>query len=184
MPDLRDPYSAIGAIEAINSNKAESTHLALKNLSKVNEYVFSKILIAIDGSEESLHAADYAIEIARRYNAEVIALNVILSGATLHGPSVSPHIIELKQEAQNYLDKAKEKAERRMSNDNDNKIRLRTELIGAPSTVGGVVAFAEKNNVDLIIIGTRGRSGFTKLLLGSVASGVVTYAHCPVMVVK
>ena len=40
------------------------------------------------------------------------------------------------------------------------------------------------HNVDLIVIGTRGRSGFKKLLLGSVASGVVTYAHCPVMVVK
>jgi nucleotide-binding universal stress UspA family protein len=46
------------------------------------------------------------------------------------------------------------------------------------------VAFAEKDNVDLIIIGTRGRSGFRKLLLGGVASGVVTYSHCPVMVVK
>jgi nucleotide-binding universal stress UspA family protein len=44
--------------------------------------------------------------------------------------------------------------------------------------------FAEKENIDLIVIGTRGRSGFKKLLLGSVASGVVTYAHCSVMVVK
>jgi nucleotide-binding universal stress UspA family protein len=46
------------------------------------------------------------------------------------------------------------------------------------------VDYAEKNKVDLIVVGTRGRSGFTKLLLGSVASGVVTYASCPVMVVK
>jgi nucleotide-binding universal stress UspA family protein len=61
---------------------------------------------------------------------------------------------------------------------------LRTEIIGSLSTVGGIVAFAEKDNVDLIVIGTRGRSGFTKLLLGSVALGVVTYAHCPVKVVK
>jgi nucleotide-binding universal stress UspA family protein len=38
--------------------------------------------------------------------------------------------------------------------------------------------------MDLIILGTRGQSGFKKLLLGSVASGVVKYAHCPVMVVK
>ncbi len=38
--------------------------------------------------------------------------------------------------------------------------------------------------IDLIVIGTRGRSGFKKLLLGSIASSVVTYAHCPVMVVK
>src|SRR5215831_9923722 len=42
----------------------------------------------------------------------------------------------------------------------------------------------EENNIDLIVIGTRGRSGFKKLLLGSVASHVVTYAHCPVLVVK
>jgi nucleotide-binding universal stress UspA family protein len=47
-----------------------------------------------------------------------------------------------------------------------------------------IVDYAEKNKVDLIVVGTRGRSGFTKLLLGSVASGVVTYASCPVMVVK
>jgi nucleotide-binding universal stress UspA family protein len=42
----------------------------------------------------------------------------------------------------------------------------------------------EDKDVDLIVVGTRGKSGFKKLLLGSVASGVVTYAHCPVMVVK
>jgi len=38
--------------------------------------------------------------------------------------------------------------------------------------------------VDIIVAGTRGKSGFRKLLLGSVASGIVTYAHCPVLVVK
>jgi nucleotide-binding universal stress UspA family protein len=64
------------------------------------------------------------------------------------------------------------------------KIRVRTESIASASSVGGIVGFAEKENIDLIVIGTRGRSGFKKLLLGSVASGVVNYAHCPVMVVK
>jgi nucleotide-binding universal stress UspA family protein len=43
---------------------------------------------------------------------------------------------------------------------------------------------AEQKKVDLIVIGSRGLSGFKKLLLGSVASGVVTYSHCPVLVVK
>jgi nucleotide-binding universal stress UspA family protein len=47
-----------------------------------------------------------------------------------------------------------------------------------------VVDYAESNNIGLIVVGTRGRSGFKKLLLGSVASYIVTYAHCPVMVVK
>jgi nucleotide-binding universal stress UspA family protein len=150
-------------------------------LSKVNKQKFSKILVGIDGSEESFHAADYAIELGRQYNGEVIALNVILSDATLFGPTVPPHIMELKQEAQNYLDKVKEKIEKNTSN---SKLLFRTEVIGSPSAVSGIVAFAEKDNVDLIIIGTRGRSGFRKLLLGSIASGVVTYSHCPVLVVK
>jgi nucleotide-binding universal stress UspA family protein len=46
------------------------------------------------------------------------------------------------------------------------------------------VIYSEKNNVDLIVVGTRGRTGFKKILLGSVAGGVVTYAHCPVLVIK
>jgi nucleotide-binding universal stress UspA family protein len=52
------------------------------------------------------------------------------------------------------------------------------------SVEGTIVEYAERQGVDLIVIGTTGRSGFKKLLLGSVASGVVNYATCPVMVVK
>jgi nucleotide-binding universal stress UspA family protein len=44
--------------------------------------------------------------------------------------------------------------------------------------------YAEEYNINLIVVGTRGRAGFTKLLLGSVATSIVTYAHCPIMIVK
>lgn len=44
--------------------------------------------------------------------------------------------------------------------------------------------YSERQNVELIVIGTRGLPGFKRLLLGNVASGVVTYAHCPVLIVK
>ena len=47
-----------------------------------------------------------------------------------------------------------------------------------------LLEYAEEKRIDLIVVGTRGRSGFKKLLLGSIASSVVTYAHCPVLVVK
>jgi nucleotide-binding universal stress UspA family protein len=49
---------------------------------------------------------------------------------------------------------------------------------------GAIVNYAEDTDTDLIVVGTRGRSGFKRLLLGSVASDVVTYAHCPILVVK
>jgi nucleotide-binding universal stress UspA family protein len=144
---------------------------------------FSKILVAADGSEASMDAAVYAIETARKYNSELVALHVILSDVTLFGSVPPTHVNEIKHEAQKYLDKIREKYYED-SNNNNNKIQLRTELITSTSAVGGIVAFAEKENIDLIVMGTRGRSGLKKLLLGSVASGVVSYAHCAVMVVK
>jgi nucleotide-binding universal stress UspA family protein len=49
---------------------------------------------------------------------------------------------------------------------------------------GTIIEYAESEDVDLIIMGTRGRSGFAKLLLGSIASAVVTYSPCPVMIIK
>lgn len=142
---------------------------------------FTKILVAVDGSEASMDAADYAIEIARKYDSELIALYVILSDITLFGPNLPPHIIEIRQQAQQHLDRIKQKLS---DHAYDDKIHMRTEIISSTTTVGGIVNFAERENVDLIVIGTKGRSGFKKLLLGSVASGVVTYAHCPVIVVK
>jgi nucleotide-binding universal stress UspA family protein len=62
---------------------------------------------------------------------------------------------------------------------------LKTELINSYRPVDYIILeYAEEKNIDLIVVGTTGRSGFKKLLLGSVASSVVTYAHCPVIVVR
>lgn len=156
-------------------------HMNDKDVPTENENKFSKILVAVDGSQASMDAADQAIEMARKYNSELIALHVILSDTTIFGTNPPQHIDEIKQQAQQYLDKIKQKLPNQHDN---NKIQMRTELISSATAVAGIVGFAEKENVDLIVIGTRGRSGFKRLLLGSVASGVVNYAHCPVMIVK
>jgi nucleotide-binding universal stress UspA family protein len=69
--------------------------------------------------------------------------------------------------------------------DIDSQVQLRAEIIdSAQSAYAAIVDYAEKENVDLIVIGTRGKTGFKRILLGSVALGVVTYATCPVLVVK
>jgi nucleotide-binding universal stress UspA family protein len=66
----------------------------------------------------------------------------------------------------------------------NNNIQFKSQIEKSMSVEGIIVDYAEQENIDLIVAGTKGRSGFTKLLLGSVASKVVTYAHCPVLVVK
>ena len=157
-------------------------------MSELRQQKISKILVAVDGSEESMLAADCAIDMAKKNNAELFALNVIHSQKYLYSsayawrpviPSTTNSIIkDQEEEAQRWLAIIREKA-------NDNKIKLRTEFIIDPmSIVGAIVEYAERENIDLLVIGSRGLTGFKKLLIGSVASGVVTYAHCPVMVVK
>jgi nucleotide-binding universal stress UspA family protein len=64
-------------------------------------------------------------------------------------------------------------------------IKVSTKVILTGIAVyGEIIQYADQENIDLIVIGTRGRSGVKKLLLGSTASGVVTYAACPVLVTK
>jgi nucleotide-binding universal stress UspA family protein len=147
---------------------------------------FSKMLVAIDGSDASMDAADYAIFISKQYNAELLyALHVIhpagidLSfGQIKEIPPSSYYVVNTNnKEAQKYLDKVKLKA-------NEKNVQIKTEIIASINVAGGIVDYAEDKDVNLIVVGTRGKSGFKKVLLGSVAGNVVTYAHCPVLVVK
>ncbi len=159
---------------------------------------FSKILIAIDGSEQSLDAVDYAIEIAQKNDAELNALYVVSSPTLYHLSSEMPEdqipeevrkiMQSAKQESQPWFNKIDEKIASSVAvkeNTGVTTIRLKSEVILSPiSVVGTIVEYAESKNNDLIVMGTRGRSGFKRLLLGSTAFGVVTYAHCPVLIVK
>ena len=82
------------------------------------------------------------------------------------------------EDAKSWLDNFNQQAK-------ENNIQLRTELINSTRPVDYIILeYAEEKQIDLIVMGTRGRTGFKKLLLGSTASSVVTYAHYTVMVVK
>ncbi|MGI0005551.1 MAG: universal stress protein [Nitrososphaera sp.] len=149
------------------------------------EQKISRILVPIDGSENAFRAASFAADMAHRYGSELVlayALEINPTLASLGMPSVSVQEIKrLKEAARKEVDPWFARAIKEASSD----LAIRTEVIESPlSLVGTIIDYAEKNAVDLIIIGSRGRTGFKKLLLGSVASGVVTYAPCPVMVIK
>jgi nucleotide-binding universal stress UspA family protein len=143
-----------------------------------HKIIISKLLVAIDGSDPSMDAADYAISISKQYNAELYALHVIRADVDLFGPhETSEYMTRMRNEGEKYLDRVRFKA-------NENNIKIKTEIISFTNIAGAIVDYAEENNIELIVIGTRGLSGFKKLLVGSVATNVVTYAHCPVLVVK
>jgi nucleotide-binding universal stress UspA family protein len=143
-------------------------------MSKVN-----KILLPIDGSEASFKTARYAITLASRINASIVILHVIsIPQFPRYFRSIDEYYKKARREAGNWFDMIKNFPQSK-------SLEIKTRVIaGAISVVESIVEYADSENVDLIIIGTRGRSRFTKLLLGSVASGVVTHAKCPVLVVK
>ena len=151
--------------------------------------LFSNILVPIDGSEPSFHAAQVAINIANKFNSEIIVLYVVVSPskaeyANLTG-LVTPKQIDIiienaKKESKNWFKRIED-----MAKENGSRIKISTRVILTGIAVyGEVIEYAQQTSIDLIVIGTRGKSGFKKLLLGSTASGVVTYAHCPVLVTK
>jgi nucleotide-binding universal stress UspA family protein len=156
-------------------------------LAQQQQQQISKIVIPIDGSKNSMDAADYAVKMAERYDSEVAIVHVIHMDQTLqllgiyglHGPDlIKKKIEEARVEAQKWFAEISRHAEQR-------KVRIKTDVIEFPlSVVATIVEYAVSENADVIVIGTRGRSGMSKMLLGSEASGVVTYAPCPVVVVK
>ena len=143
---------------------------------------FSTILVGIDGSESSIDAADYAIEMAKKDGAQVIALTVNRIPLSSYGLATPQEEVkqsnEEMQEFKEWLDKISQNAKQ-------NSVQLKKEIINSQMSVeAAIVEYAESEGVDLIVVGTRGNSGIKNMLLGSIASGVVKYATCPVMVVK
>ena len=142
----------------------------------------SKVLVGIDGSNHSLRAAEYAMEISIKYMAKLIAVTV----AYLPAKSRVSQLEAIEVGAGlSEMDKAKTWFESFTQSARENKIDLKTELVNSQRPVDYVILeYAEKEGIDLIVIGTRGRTGLSKIVLGSVASGIVSYSHSPVLVVK
>jgi nucleotide-binding universal stress UspA family protein len=89
-------------------------------------------------------------------------------------------IQNVKEESKDWFNKIEDMIKKENPN-----IKLSTKVIVTGVAIyGEIIQYAEKESIDLIVIGTRGKSRVKKLLLGSTASGVVTYANCPVLVTK
>jgi nucleotide-binding universal stress UspA family protein len=155
--------------------------------SKLQLLPLSKILVSIDGSENASRAAKAAISIAKQFESELLILNVV---AEMVPPVFSPIGVNVPTiDYSNYLERAENDAKKLV---NDAVARAKDESVNARGVVlRTVTSVAEtileessKENVNLLIVGTRGLGGFKKLLLGSISSAVVAHAHCAVLVIR
>ena len=145
---------------------------------------FARIMVAFDGSEDSLKATRIACSLAKKYGSKVTVVHVysfptyVYGGAT---PAPLPDVQPLEDAA-----KAKGTAtlNRGLAVAGECGVDADGELIEAQSTVQALVEYAAREHADLIVAGTRGMTGFKKLIVGSVSDGLVNHAECPVLVVR
>jgi nucleotide-binding universal stress UspA family protein len=145
--------------------------------------MFSHILVCSDGSEPALKAAQTAAEIAQKFNARVTLLNVYIPPADIlyaAAPSRKVHY-QLDVKAR---DRAHTEVERRTGKVFESAGVRYACRRGTGQAVEHIVRAAEKENADLIVLGSRGMGIFQRFMLGSVSDGVLHHAPCPVLIVR
>ena len=145
--------------------------------------MFKKILVPLDGSELAEKALDYAVDLARITAAELILVRVPELEQVL-APAATPfdtYHLEMsfersEKEAQRYF------AERLVDYERSGLTIRPLVVLGSPADVIGKTAVAEQ--IDLIVISSHGRTGWRRLVLGSVAEQVLREATVPVLLIK
>ncbi len=143
--------------------------------------MYKKILLPTDGSKFSENAEKHALFLAEKTGAEIIAVSVIENSFSIGLPSEDTiHEINqlLKEETKANLNKVTA-----LKDEMDSNIKI-TSVIREGSPAAVILDVAEEENVDLIVIGSSGKSGFDRFLMGSVATKVVKSASCSVLVVN
>jgi len=152
--------------------------------------MIKRILVPIDGSEPSNRALDYALDLAEELDAEVVILSVVppvtlpvFSEEPGITPIITPRDIDrynskLRATFENVLSEALARARAKKPD-----LRVSTKLLeGRPADK--IVEVAERENFDLIIMGSRGLSGLRELLLGSTTRRVADHCTKPLLIIK
>jgi nucleotide-binding universal stress UspA family protein len=137
------------------------------------------ILVPTDFSEGAKAALDYAVALAAKIDAKVHLLHVVglqVLGAEMGVAVTSSMIDDIIQGSQKELD--------RLMAERTGKCAFGPTLLETGDARAQVEAVARKVNADLIVMGTHGRRGFKRLLLGSVAEAISRISPCPVLLVR
>jgi nucleotide-binding universal stress UspA family protein len=145
--------------------------------------MFTRILVPTDFGAASDAALEYARAFAAKFGASLYVLHVV-EGSYASGPmGTEAFVVESPAIQQALMDDARARLDVRVNADDRVRFNATSELIvGASARV--ILHFAEERGIDLIVMGTHGRSGMAHLLMGSVAEKVVRHAPCPVLTVR
>jgi len=146
-------------------------------------------MLAFDGSEASTKAFDYAIHLSKMENANLTFLHVLddIKQGGVIGLRARYGDTKIVRAYQNTRRKDVEKRilplQKRA---NEQGIKTDISIIEDEnnSKIETIVQFIEKNNIDLVVTGSRGLSQFKQMLLGSIASGITIHSNCPVLIIR
>jgi nucleotide-binding universal stress UspA family protein len=139
-----------------------------------------KILIPTDFSKLSRMAVSYAVKMAKKIDAEIVLLNVIFMNA----PPRARIAVKVKAIEDAMVDNAKQDSIqliKELKAENKGKLKISFEIIRGFPVEDVVESYASHNNIDLIIMGTKGATGLTKILMGSNATAVINNSDIPVI---
>ncbi len=143
--------------------------------------VLKNVLVATDFSEPSVVAMAYGRDLARSYGSSLHVLHVVEDVMTRYGPEmgiISPQVqADLEATARRDLETA-------ITDDDRRTLTVMSVVETHTNIPGGIVDYARRNQIDLIVVGTHGRGAMKQLLMGSVAERVVRTVPCPVLAVR
>lgn len=144
-----------------------------------SDHMFTKILVAIDGSQNSMNAVKYGAMLANDYKASITIVNVVdLSSIFKILPvKTKKQLIRLGvQEAHRILNIAKNMTE---------NANVKTEVIESSASAGNaIIDYSKRKGINLVVIGAGKKSRIEKTLLGSVATKIASRAACPVLIIR
>jgi len=141
-----------------------------------------RLLVAYDSSEEANAALDVAIALAHDERSSIVACYAVdiqaeigrIAAAFHYTPASATKM--LREDGKAILDEASARGEAA-------GLEIETKLLDAP-VVSGITEYASRARADMIVVGSHGRSGLPRFLLGSVAEGLMRHAKVPVLVVR
>ena len=143
--------------------------------------LFQNILIPVDLSTQSTRAFKVALDIAKKYNSKITILTCLELDASHH---LYYEAIPSSQQVKKQSKIVKKHFKKLESIAEKNNISIKSKILTSGSAVNNIVTFAKSQKHDLVVIGSHGRTGFDKLLLGSVANGVSHKTKCPILIVR